>query len=450
MKVDFANVQGMVVHRYRLPVARHLLFRFADRVGARGFVRQLLGRITMADCAAEPAPDRLFNIGITATGLRALGVAETVLTKMDATYREGPDPGPLGDVPGSRSDPAHWWEDQFATADVHCIVHLLVPSDDALQAASAEIRALAGEAGVTELVPRKDGTVLDGRSLGGGTLHFGYTDGISHPDIGWDDAAVRPGQLDFRNLLLGYSSDAVSSAPPPGPAADLVRDSAYGVFRWLYQDVAAFNQFLRTHGPQLFPQLAQPDAEELLAAKLMGRWRNGAPLVIAPDRPDPALAARNDFGYRQQDPHGHRCPFSAHIRVVNPRDQELDPIVVDGVPAVIRRGMPYGPLLRTEPDDGVDRGIIGLFLCSDIRRQVYTLTDWMKQNDFSPVYDANRRVQDPLIGNRAVPGTEATFLIPGETGSMTIRGLPDFVHTKGTVFLLYPSRTTLQQLAGRS
>ena len=108
--------------------------------------------------------------------------------------------------------------------------------------------------------------------------------------------------------------------------------------------------------------------------------------------------------------------------MVNPRDQELDP-VVDGVPTVIRRGMPYGPPLGSMQDDGVDRGIIGLFLCSDLRRQVYTLTDWIKQNDFSPVYDRNRRVQDPLIGNRAVPGTEATFILPDVEGGARVRDL---------------------------
>ncbi len=445
MKIDFGNVQGLVVHLYRRPIARHLLFRFGGAPDARAFLRQLLDRVTMADCALDAAVDPLLNVGITAQGLRALGVQEPLLAKLDAIYREGPNPGPLGDVPGSRSDPARWWESQFATEDVHCIVHMHVRSEDALPPASAEVRELARDAGMSELVPRRDGTVLDARSLGGGTLHFGYTDGISHPDISWDDASTAPGQLDFRHLLLGYSIEAVSSAPSSGPAADLVRDSSYGAFRWIYQDVATFNQFLRARGPQLFPRLAQDDAEELLAAKLMGRWRNGAPLVLAPDRPDPALAAGNDFGYREHDPHGRRCPFSAHIRVVNPRDQELDPIV-DGVPTVIRRGMPYGPPLGSVEDDGVDRGIIGLFVCSDLRRQVYTLTDWIKQNDFSPVYDGNRRVQDPLIGNRAVPGIEETFIIPGANGVTTTQNLPDFVYTKGTAFLMYPSRTTLRKL----
>ncbi|MGH3770293.1 MAG: Dyp-type peroxidase [Pseudonocardiaceae bacterium] len=446
MKIDFGNVQGMVVSLYRRPIARHLLFRFGEGAAARAFMTHLLARVTMADHALDSAPDPLVNVGLTFRGLQALGVAETLLTELDAIYQEGPDPGPLGDALGSRSDPARWWEGQFATEDVHCIVHISVRSDGALEPASAEIRDLARDAGITELVPREDGTRLDARSLGGGKLHFGYTDGISQPDIYWDDASAAPGQVDFRNFLLGYSSETCSSAPRTGPAADLVRDSAYGAFRWIYQDVAAFTQFLRTQGPRLFPHLAQADAEELLAAKLMGRWRDGTPLALSPDAPDPTMAASNDFGYRGQDPSGYRCPFSAHIRVVNPRDQELDPIV-EGVPRVIRRGMPYGPPLRSARDDGVDRGIIGLFLCSDPHRQIYTLTGWIKQNNFSPVYDANRRVQDALVGNRAVPGTEAKFILPSETGATTVSGLPDFVHTKGTVFLLYPSKATLRKLA---
>ncbi|MGH7702079.1 MAG: Dyp-type peroxidase, partial [Gemmatimonadales bacterium] len=426
-----------------------LLVRFGGRAGARAFVLQLLARVTMADRPLDSAPDPLVNVGLTFPGLQTLGVEEALLKELDAIYQEGPQPRPLGDAPGSRSDPAQWWEGQFATNDVHCVVHIYVRSDDALEPASAEIRDLARGAGMTELVPRMDGAVLDGRSLGGGKLHFGYRDGISHQDVCWDDASAAPGQLDFRNVLLGYSTPACSSAPQRGPAADLVRDSAYGAFRWIYQDVAAFDQFLRTQGPLLFPHLAQADAEELLAAKLMGRWRDGTPLVLSPERPDSAMAASNDFRYRDQDPDGYRCPFSAHIRVVNPRDQELDPIV-DGVPRVIRRGMPYGPPLSSAQDDGVDRGILGLFLGSDLHHQVYTLTGWIRQNDFSPVYDANRRVQDALVGNRAVPGTEAKFILPGESGATTVSGLPDFVHTKGTVFLLYPSKATLQKLAAGS
>jgi hypothetical protein len=44
------------------------------------------------------------------------------------------------------------------------------------------------------------------------------------------------------------------------------------------------NRFLHAH--------ASTDEErELLAAKLVGRWRSGAPLTLAPDREDPDLGA---------------------------------------------------------------------------------------------------------------------------------------------------------------
>ena len=50
----------------------------------------------------------------------------------------------------------------------------------------------------------------------------------------------------------------------------LGRNGSYAVFRKLHQRVALFRQFLRANS-------ATPQEEELLAAKMMGRWRSGAP-----------------------------------------------------------------------------------------------------------------------------------------------------------------------------
>ena len=54
----------------------------------------------------------------------------------------------------------------------------------------------------------------------------------------------------------------------------------------------------------------RPRSRNSIAAKLMGRWRSGAPLVLAPDKDDPALGAdpqrNNDFNYKEMDPHGLR------------------------------------------------------------------------------------------------------------------------------------------------
>jgi deferrochelatase/peroxidase EfeB len=449
MKVNLGRVQALVAKTYRRPTSRHLLFHFGAGVDGRAFLQELSRRVTMADAELDAVPDPLLNVGITYNGLCALEVDPGLLTRFDAVFKLGPRAVnmALGDVAGSRSDPASWWEGQFATEDVHCVVHLYAQSDDAAQDATQSVRELARINALTELIPRRDGTILQGRWYSRAKMHFGYTDGLSQPDVRWDDDAPAAGQVDFRHFVLGYATDEYPSAPAFGPAADLARDSTYGVFRWLYQDVAAFNLFLSTEGPRLFPELPAAEAEELLAAKMMGRWRDGTPLVLSPERPDPKLAASNDFGYGSQDPDGTRCPFSAHIRIVNPRDTPLDPIVVDGIPRIIRRGMPYGPPLQGATDDGVDRGLVGVFLGADLRKQVYTLASWIMRNDFSPVYNANRRAQDPLFGNRAMPGTSVGFTLPGPGGGATVTSLPDFVHTKGTAFLLYPGNAALSILS---
>jgi Dyp-type peroxidase family len=446
MAIDFGNVQGLLTQVYRYPVSRHLMFRFDGSAGSangKNFLRELLPRLTHADQPLDTKPEPVINLSLTCQGLRTLGVAPDLVDQFDSQFKAGPDPFTLGDVPGSISDPALWWEQQFSATDLHCVVHLYTVNT--IDAATDFVRDIATRTAVTELIPRRNGTRLEGRSLSGlRKLHFGFSDGFSQPEVAWDGNPT-PGQFDYRNFVLGHATADVSSSPFSGPAADLARDSSYVAFRWLYQDVAGFNRFLNQNGPALFPDLPPDQAEELLAAKMMGRWRDGTPVELSPKSTNAALVTRNDFGYAS-DPQGLRCPVSAHVRVTNPRDQQLDPVVIGPVPRVLRRGMPYGPELNGLTDDGEDRGIIGLFICSDIDRQFNTLARWIKKNDFSPVYNSNRRVQDPLFANRKVFGTIPRFIIPTPTGNKIINGLPDFIHTKGTAFLLLPSLSTLQQL----
>ena len=97
----------------------------------------------------------------------------------------------------------------------------------------------------------------------------------------------------------------------------LSRNGSYMAYRRLQEHVGRFRDFLREHGKT-------PEEQELIAAKLMGRWRSGAPLVLAPDKDDPALGAdpqrNNDFNYKQMDPHGYAVPLGSHMRRMNPRD----------------------------------------------------------------------------------------------------------------------------------
>src|SRR5436305_1961834 len=99
------------------------------------------------------------------------------------------------------------------------------------------------------------------------------------------------------------------------------------------------------------------EEQELIAAKLMGRWRSGAPLTLAPEKDDPALGAdlqrNNDFNYKEMDPHGYAVPLGSHMRRMNPRDTAANM----NRRRMIRRGATYGPHLpERTPEDGQERG----------------------------------------------------------------------------------------------
>ena len=450
MLLDLADIQGLIHHGYGYAKLRHLLFEITDAAAGRTLLKFLAPRTAHAAVAMSPKPDFLLNVGVSYRGLLALGAAPDVIDRFPSEFKEEPDPNTMGDLGASAAE--RWWNTRFQTSQVHLIVHLYAKTTQILDAVTADIRAQA--TGVRELMPMQNGGPLEGGALGAilGELHFGYRDGIAQPDVRWGDDPATPGTVDYRHFLLGYASSdvpsqpkAYASVPESVRAAEFARNGCYSVFRWLHQDVARFNRFLADEGPKAFPDLSPGDAQELLAAKLMGRWRDGTPLVRSPAAPDPAFADDDAFDY-SQDTDGLRCPFSAHIRVNNPRDQELDESskLMGGVPRVIRRGSPCGPRLEGTVDDGEERGLAGMFLCASIQRQFYKLVVWMKENSFSPSFK-DPRAQDPLA-NRLVPEASDQYSIPTPQGVAKVT-LQDFVTTKGTAFFLLPSLTSLRRLA---
>ena len=135
---------------------------------------------------------------------------------------------------------------------------------------------------------------------------------------------------------------------PPAPQPEVLgRNGTYVAFRKLHQSVAEFRRFLRANA-------AGREDEELLAAKMMGRWRSGAPLALCPLHDDPALGAdsarNNAFLFRTDDALGYRTPPGSHIRRCNPRDSDVAGVV--RLHRMIRRGTAYGPLAA----GGRDRG----------------------------------------------------------------------------------------------
>src|SRR5882762_6555513 len=111
---------------------------------------------------------------------------------------------------------------------------------------------------------------------------------------------IKPGEF-----FLGYPDEEGPAAALPQPEI-LSRNGSYLAYLRMQEHVGAFRDFLRTHGGPT------RDEQELMAAKLMGRWRSGAPLVLCPDTDDAELGKdlqrTNDFNYATMDPRGYGCP----------------------------------------------------------------------------------------------------------------------------------------------
>jgi Dyp-type peroxidase family len=341
----------------------------------------------------------------------------------------------LGDV--GESSPA-LWENPLGTPDLHVILTALSPDasrrDDLVERARKAYPDVAG----LELIYRQDAYQLPtGREA------FGFRDGISNPSVegsGIPGSNPQERPLKAGEIVLGYRDE--TSELPPIPQPDVLgRNGTYVAFRKLHQRVAAFRQFLRSQSPSA-------EEEELLAAKMVRRWRSGAPLALSPERDDPALGAdpgrNNDFLYHDADPAGLRCPFGSHARRAHPRDGLKDELTgVNLLHRMIRRGTSYGPPLPegVVEDDGAERGLVFTFVGAHLKRQFeFVQTQWVNSGTFLGAPAET----DPLVGPNDGAGA---FTIPRRRIRRRVQGLPCFVVTRGGEYAFVPGLRALRWLA---
>jgi deferrochelatase/peroxidase EfeB len=206
-------------------------------------------------------------------------------------------------------------------------------------------------------------------------------------------------------------------------------------YRRLQEHVGLFRSYLAEHADT-------PDGQELLAAKLMGRWRSGAPLVLAPEHDDPELGAdpmrNNDFNYKEMDPFGYATPLGSHARRLNPRDTAVNM----NRRRMIRRGATYGEALpEGAPDDGADRGIAAFIICASLVRQFeFAQNVWINDRNFHEL--GNER--DPICGTQ--DGT-LEYKIPKRPIRKVLKGLPAFTTLTGGAYFFLPGLNGLRYLA---
>jgi Dyp-type peroxidase family len=477
MELAKGEIQGLVFSGYaRWPASRFRLLRITDAAAARAWLAREQEALTYGsdDKARARAAPHCRNLALTHDGLAALGLPGPALCGFESAFRDGMATPRrsllLGDLPGGRSDTAHWRWGADPARPVH-LLQLLYARDEAAADRLCEDERAATQAFLEEVVAPQAVRLTDD-----GKEHFGFADGLSQPGYEGVDppggAGYAARRLATGELLLGHSDSLgnLSLGPVVDPdtrgaellprtaegLGDFARNGAYLVCRQMRQDVGAFGAMLETLGgssalADLLPDWTPAERAAWAASRIVGRWPSGCPVTASPDRDDPQFADRNGFLFEAADPQGRACPFGAHVRRANPRDSLFEPWRETGAKAaantlddndrrrLLRRGRAFGPRFAEAPE--AERGLVFLALGASIERQFeFVQHSWVLNPNFAGLADET----DPLVG-----AADTDFTLQAAPFARRLAGVAAQVWTEGGGYFFLPSRAALRFLAAQ-
>jgi Dyp-type peroxidase family len=386
--LDQADIQGDILIGLQKGSEAFIFFKIADITSFTQIIKYYVSRrvttakqvterelvVGHANYAGLPITESFggLNLGFTKNGVSRL--IRTDRPQLEGSFEKGAD---HPDVIASLHDPPKsGWLPQFVSDRVDGVFLVTgkgsrsVASDsrDLLRLLGASIRVVYSEIGNTRPGAHR------------GYEHFGFLDDVSQPRVrgltpppdpirGPDQRPPGQNLLWPGEFVFGYPGQHPEHPTREGPAPEMgapwMRNGSFMVFRRLEQKVPEFRRFVAQQAARLGID------RELLAARMVGRWRSGAPLELAPRSDDPRLGGderrNNDFGF-DGDPDQRRCPYAAHIRKVYPRDDVA--LAEAQRHRIIRSGIPFGP--EVAPGETVTRHSRGLmFVCyqTSIERQ---------------------------------------------------------------------------------
>jgi Dyp-type peroxidase family len=480
-----------------LPASRMTLWQLPDdRSKARGFFAEVARHVAYDD--GRRLGDRveaIVQLAVSAPGLRALGLPDAAMASFPPPFTQGMAAPARARILGDAGEdaPERWWWGSHG--EPHLALILLGHSEAACDVLEAALTAAAAARGaaMTYRVP------MDRYDPGDNREPFGFVDGISQPVIrGTYKGATRGDALHLvepGEFILGYPDNRGETPPGPSVAAgldpagklpvrgsdptlstatinhprEIGRNGSYLVIRHLEQDPAAFDGYCAQQADELKHRLPAPyrvDAE-FIAAKLLGRWRNGAPIVRAPYSDtvsraqaiaahnqgapkDAHITFANNFLLGEEDPEGLRCPFGAHIRRANPRDSlnpgSTDQVAISNRHRILRIGRKYA---GTASPSGKP-GLVFLCLNADIERQFeFVQQTWIQGNVISLTCPISLKGEtDPLLGSRQTTNDSGSgYTMPSHDGLIRLAPPPRFVTVRGGGYFFMPGRSVVNWLA---
>ena len=474
--LDLGDIQGDVLIGLQKNAERFVFFKIVDTPSFKWLVKQhIIRRIT----SAQQVKHREFaiqqrrkqsqrsagayhglNLGLTKDGITQLIGAGR--PRLEPSFERGADHQATIEF---LHDPASSaWLKEFVSDRIDGAFLVTGASKALVTFRCNELLRLLGAS--IKVVYSETGNTRPGTKRG--YEHFGFRDGISQPGIRGLTRRSNPGERPDQGLpgqdliwpgefVFGYPGqdpfDPVKEGPPPHMAVPWLRNGSYMVFRRLEQKVPEFRKFVVDRAARLGMD------SELLAARMVGRWKSGAPLELAPLRDNPVLGRddkrNNDFDYGE-DPFQRKCPYAAHIRKVYTRDDAPGGEAEAQTHRIVRAGIPFGPEVTPgETKTSHSRGLMFVCYQTSIERQFeFIQRSHANDADFVPgkvrpgSYAPVTPGFDPIIGQAAGNGVRqmdepfpnypagsrrTTLEMPDQFGVLTAAG-----------YFLMPSITALR------
>lgn len=413
----------------------HIALRIDTAAGGRELLKRL-SSVVKSVASGQTDPNWTL-VALSFAGLKALGLPEEVLDSFPREFKAGMKAraDQLKDV--GANAPQHW-QAPFDEQEVHIAVSVFSINEQAWREGLAQAKHQLEQLQGVSLIASTD---FGGPA--GEVNPFGYRDGFTFPAIKGLPNRGLNGQdhpIALGEFILGHPSE--TGVPHLKPQPDILADnSSFMVLRRYSSHLGAFNDFLHANAKT-------PEEQELLAAKLVGRWRSGAPLALAPEKDDPELGAddkrNNDFDYAD-DPDGLKTPRGAHIRRVNPRQGKLAILTDVNVHRMIRNGTTFGPAFdpqATAADDkDAGRGIFFMLISAKACETFEFLQkEWVENGNFQSL----GKEKDPILGQQE---EGAIFTIPKQPVRQRIHGIQTFNVLTGGEYFFVPSLPALQWLS---
>ncbi|KIJ35913.1 hypothetical protein M422DRAFT_179975 [Sphaerobolus stellatus SS14] len=443
--LNLDNIQGDILVGQRKNKELFFFFSINDPTTfQRKLQSDIAARVTSAHqlLSVSTQPITAVNLAFSKTGLDKLGITDDLGDILFNVGQEATAP-----VMG---DDLNTWLPVFLNQTIHGLFIIFSDTDDNINSELVKIQSILGNS-ITELHSLA-GAARPGNEAG--HEHFGFLDGIAQPALEGFDTTVLPGQFLIPPgiIIVGADGDLFPDSRP-----GWATDGSFLAFRQLEQLVPEFNAFL-ANNPLPVPGLTRAQGSELLGARMVGRWKSGAPIDLTPLRDDPVLGAdpmrNNNFTYEHPGfnfiSDQTHCPFAAHTRKAFPRADFPAPEII--VPNhIIRSSLPYGPEVTdaeaASSTTSTERGLAFVAYQDDINSGMFFIqSNWFDipgfifgKSDPTPGYD-------PLLGQ--------IVSASGQTGPRFTSGLdptdpnrdftlPDFIISRGGEYFFSPPISAL-------